>query len=495
MSDNKNKNDVSGPSQTTRPRAQTHPPTGPKREKTSKEKASRKLQENIESGHNSVRRMAKREEYIRSNKIVNKREDWALAAPANVNISEMPKRRMSAMEQLKDHNSNNLNKKAQNSHLNSHNDTNWDAEKIDQMEQTGQMTREQAIRRRASLEIDEHFANVEKELEELINGTMLEFLVSCIDSNSDAALEVQILKAFADLDTDGSGTLTVDELFRGMKNFGMNPTESELRTIMNFIDSDGDGTIDAQEFCKVVMDCFKENKFTDMTYRDVYYACSFFDHNSKAVPKEKMINLVSGQEMCRPPDQPKIYDLKEFKEYANEIKNPKLDVDELVDIMQIALQQNDEQFRKAKADREHHLNGHKSRLKRAFSGNSYGAQNSNKVSDLAELEKLMDNHDKSTSSNKSSTKKSSSSSNEVIEHIKNYGDYESDLKVIKQDIKAYKLEEELFDLDKDFEDFCPMGARNKRAVGLMKVGSLAKYLTQASSELISKAFSRASAGN
>jgi len=139
----------------------------------------------------------------------------------------------------------------------------------------------QENRRRNTILIDEHFSAIEKELEELINGTMAEFLVSCIDENKDIPLDVQIEIAFKELDVDNSGGLTVDELFKGMKNYGMNPTESELRTIMNFIDTDGDGYIDHREFSKVVMDCFKQNKFTDLKYRDVFFALSLFNPREK----------------------------------------------------------------------------------------------------------------------------------------------------------------------------------------------------------------------
>ena len=71
--------------------------------------------------------------------------------------------------------------------------------------------KEQENRRRNTILIDEHFSAIEKELEELINGTMAEFLVSCIDENKDIPLDVQIEIAFKELDVDNSGGLTVDQ--------------------------------------------------------------------------------------------------------------------------------------------------------------------------------------------------------------------------------------------------------------------------------------------
>ena len=55
-------------------------------------------------------------------------------------------------------------------------------------------------------------------------------------------------EAFAMFDHDGDGSITLEELATTMKSLGRNPSEAELRTMMNEVDIDGNGTIDFAEF-------------------------------------------------------------------------------------------------------------------------------------------------------------------------------------------------------------------------------------------------------
>eukprot|EP00210_Caulerpa_lentillifera_P002369 g2272.t2 len=65
---------------------------------------------------------------------------------------------------------------------------------------------------------------------------------------------------FESIDTDKSGTITVDELRAGLVKKGTRIKESELQDIMNAADVDGDGTIDYQEFLAATMHISKVNK-------------------------------------------------------------------------------------------------------------------------------------------------------------------------------------------------------------------------------------------
>jgi calmodulin len=47
---------------------------------------------------------------------------------------------------------------------------------------------------------------------------------------------------------DGDGTVTTKELGTVMRSLGQNPTEAELRDMINEVDADGNGTIDFPEF-------------------------------------------------------------------------------------------------------------------------------------------------------------------------------------------------------------------------------------------------------
>merc|ERR1719408_259647 len=58
---------------------------------------------------------------------------------------------------------------------------------------------------------------------------------------------------FTSLDTDGDGTLTVDEMREGIKRMGVE-VPANLQSIMEHIDSDGSGVIDYTEFLAATLD-------------------------------------------------------------------------------------------------------------------------------------------------------------------------------------------------------------------------------------------------
>ncbi|KAK3161321.1 hypothetical protein QOZ80_1BG0075650 [Eleusine coracana subsp. coracana] len=58
---------------------------------------------------------------------------------------------------------------------------------------------------------------------------------------------------FRSLDTDNSGTITLDELRSGLPKLGTKISESEIRQIMEAADVDGNGTIDYAEFISATM--------------------------------------------------------------------------------------------------------------------------------------------------------------------------------------------------------------------------------------------------
>ena len=50
---------------------------------------------------------------------------------------------------------------------------------------------------------------------------------------------IEFKEAFSLFDQDGDGTITTKELFTVMKSLGQNPTQSELRDMINEVDIDG----------------------------------------------------------------------------------------------------------------------------------------------------------------------------------------------------------------------------------------------------------------
>jgi len=59
-------------------------------------------------------------------------------------------------------------------------------------------------------------------------------------------------EAFSLFDKDNDGTITTKELGTVMKSLGQNPSESELRDMINEVDVDGNGTIDFNEFLEMM---------------------------------------------------------------------------------------------------------------------------------------------------------------------------------------------------------------------------------------------------
>ncbi|TFK60941.1 calmodulin-like protein [Pluteus cervinus] len=74
-------------------------------------------------------------------------------------------------------------------------------------------------------------------------------------SNPEQLSEEQIAEfreAFSLFDKDGDGTITTKELGTVMRSLGQNPGESELQDMINEVDADGNGTIDFNEFLRMM---------------------------------------------------------------------------------------------------------------------------------------------------------------------------------------------------------------------------------------------------
>jgi len=81
--------------------------------------------------------------------------------------------------------------------------------------------------------------------------------------------------AFTLFDADGDGTISIKELQEVMKSLNLNPTETEIEDMINEVDSDRNGTIDFEEFCKMMTNPTKEVDFE----AEMKSAFGVFDHD------------------------------------------------------------------------------------------------------------------------------------------------------------------------------------------------------------------------
>jgi len=80
-------------------------------------------------------------------------------------------------------------------------------------------------------------------------------------------------EAFELFDNDHDGTVTTAQLGTVLRSLGQNPTEAELRDMINEVDADGNGTVDFPEFCCLMSHKMKD---TDSEY-DIKQAFHAFD--------------------------------------------------------------------------------------------------------------------------------------------------------------------------------------------------------------------------
>ena len=67
-------------------------------------------------------------------------------------------------------------------------------------------------------------------------------------------LEGELLAAFRVFDTDNSGTITLQELKEGMDLIGEKISEEELSKWLEAADIDKDGSINYEEFIKILVE-------------------------------------------------------------------------------------------------------------------------------------------------------------------------------------------------------------------------------------------------
>ncbi|XP_059658121.1 calmodulin-2-like isoform X2 [Cornus florida] len=77
-------------------------------------------------------------------------------------------------------------------------------------------------------------------------------------------------EAFSLFDKDGDGWITTNEIGTVMRALGGNPTEAELKDMINEVDADGSGTIDRQEFLDLMARRLKADPKTEGDLREAF---------------------------------------------------------------------------------------------------------------------------------------------------------------------------------------------------------------------------------
>merc|ERR1719367_680846 len=110
------------------------------------------------------------------------------------------------------------------------------------------------------------------------------------NKDMDKLLTAEFKEAFDEFDTDGSGTISPEELLGVMRAMGQNPTEDELLNLVLEVDVDGNGTIDFPEFLNMMK---KKAREVDEE-ADLREAFKIFDRNRDGYIDMKELKKVTA---------------------------------------------------------------------------------------------------------------------------------------------------------------------------------------------------------
>merc|ERR1712179_720206 len=146
------------------------------------------------------------------------------------------------------------------------------------------------------------------------------------DTNMDQLRNAKFKEAFDEFDTDGSGTISPEELLGVLRAMGQNPTEDELLNLVMEVDIDGNGTIEFEEFLSMMK---KKANETDEE-SDLREALKIFDRDKDGFISMKELKKVASMLGTMLTKE----ELDEFMSEADSFDfqdgNGKLDYDEFV---------------------------------------------------------------------------------------------------------------------------------------------------------------------
>ena len=142
--------------------------------------------------------------------------------------------------------------------------------------------------------------------------------------------KAEFKEAFSLFDKDGDGTINPSELGVVMRSLGQNPSEEELTEMIEEADSNGNGTIEYQEFLYLMVHLMSKVDPEE----DTKYAFSVFDKNGDGfidAPElkefmvgvgETTLNEAEVKEMIKKADTNDDGKLS-YQEFATMMKDPK----------------------------------------------------------------------------------------------------------------------------------------------------------------------------
>ncbi|KAG8783824.1 hypothetical protein FRC15_004478 [Serendipita sp. 397] len=92
--------------------------------------------------------------------------------------------------------------------------------------------------------------------------------------------------SFSDLDKDGDGRITTEELGAAMRSLGLKPSDKELDFMVKQVDVDGNGTIDFNEFLVLMAQKIKDG--------EILQAFKVFDENGDGyISKQELASVMT----------------------------------------------------------------------------------------------------------------------------------------------------------------------------------------------------------
>ncbi|KAG4906605.1 hypothetical protein AAZX31_20G036800 [Glycine max] len=111
---------------------------------------------------------------------------------------------------------------------------------------------------------------------------------------------------FRGMDTDNSGTITIEELKQGLAKQGTKLTEQEVKQLMEAADADGNGTIDYDEFITATMHMNRMNR-----EEHLYTAFQYFDKDNSG--------FITTEELEQALREYNMHDGRDIKEILQEV--------------------------------------------------------------------------------------------------------------------------------------------------------------------------------